>query len=183
MRNLVLVALVSVLCVGAVAGCTSSRSLGASFDDIGASAKIKRVLFADRSHDYSDIDITLSEGRLLLTGTMRSEQGRRKLVENAWKAESIKTVIDQIVVGDKTSFKQGVEDSRIDTAIRSKLIGDRGLRSSDYGIAVSNGVVYAIGVAPNDVALERFLNHARSTSGVSEVVSHIIYLGEPIDRL
>lgn len=167
----------------AAVGCASSRSLGASVDDFGASAKLRRVLFTDRNHDYSDIDITMSEGRLLLTGTMRTQDGRRKLVENAWKAKTVKVVIDEIFVGDKTSFAQGIKDSRIDTAIRSRLIGDRGVKSNDYNIAVSNGVAYLLGVAPDDVALERVLNHARSTSGVSKVVSHIIYIGNPSQRL
>jgi len=183
MPHKIVAALFLFLSLTSAVGCASSRSLGASVDDFGASTKLKSVLFADRSHDYADIDITISEGRLLLTGTMRSEEGRRKLVENAWKAKSVKLVIDEVFVGDKTNFGQGVEDARIDAAIRSKLIGDRGLKSSDYNIAVSNGVAYLLGVAPNDVALERVLNHARSTSGVSKVVSHIIYLGDPIHRL
>ena len=176
-------ACLSLVAAAGAAGCASSRSLDESVSDLGASAKLKRVLFTDRRHDYGDIDLTIFEGRLLLTGTMRSEEGRRRLVENAWSAKSVDTVIDHIIVGDKTSFGQGVEDSRIDAAIKAKLLGDRGLRSSDYKLSVSNGVVYVIGVAPDEVALERALNIARSTAGVEEVVSHVLYLGDPAQRL
>lgn len=160
----------------AVAGCASSRSLGASIDDMESNATLKTVLFTDRNHDYGDIDLTIFEGRLLLTGTMASEEGRRKLVENAWKAENIEQVIDEIFVGDKTRFGQGFDDSRIDTSIRAKLVADGNIRSTDVKIAVSNGVVYLLGVARDRAQLEEVISHSRTTSGVSKVVSHMVYL-------
>ena len=159
-----------------LSGCASSRSLGASLDDLEANAVLKRVLFTDRSHDYGDIDLTLFEGRLMLTGTMQSEEGRRKLVENAWKATGVKQVIDEVFVGDETPIGQGLEDSRIDAALRAKLLADGDIRSSDVKIAVSNRVVYLLGVARDRDQLEEVISLARNTSGVSKVVSHMLYL-------
>ncbi|MEL7487484.1 MAG: BON domain-containing protein, partial [Pseudomonadota bacterium] len=133
----------------------------------------------DRNYDYSDIDITIYEGRLLLTGTMRSEDGRKRLIANAWKADNVRQVIDEIFIGDKTPIGQGLSDSRIDQAINAKLLTDRGIASADYKIAVSGGVVFVLGVARDEVALNRALNHARSTAGVKKVVSHVLYKDDP----
>lgn len=163
----------------ALQGCASSKTLGASLDDFNASQTLRRTLLTDRSRDFSDIDITIFEGRLLLTGTMRSDDGRQQLVANAWKAQNVDQVIDEIFVGDKTSIAQGIEDSRIDTAIGTKLLTDRGVTSADYKVAVSSGVVYILGVARDELALTRALNHARATSGVKKVVSHVIYKDDP----
>ncbi|MEL7490587.1 MAG: BON domain-containing protein [Pseudomonadota bacterium] len=165
--------------LSALGACASSKTMGASLDDFSAAQTVRTKLFADRSHDYSDVDITLYEGRLMLTGTMRSEDGRKKLIANAWKAENVRQVIDQIFVGDKTPRGQGFADSRIDQAINAKLLTDRGVNSADYHIAVSRGVVYVLGVARDEIALDRALNHARSTSGVKQVVSHVIYKDDP----
>jgi len=159
--------------------CASSKTMGESFDDFSAAQTVRAKLFGDRSHDYGDVDLTLYEGRLMLTGTMRSEDGRSKLVANAWKAENVNQVIDEIFVGDKTGRGQGFTDSRVDRAIKTKLLTDRGLSSADYKVAVSNGNVYILGVARDEVALNRALNHARSTSGVKKVVSHVIYKDDP----
>ena len=68
--------------------CASSRALDDSISDITTNATIKGVLFTDMSHDYSDIDLTVFEGRLLLTGTMRSTEGRDKLIADARKARA-----------------------------------------------------------------------------------------------
>jgi osmotically-inducible protein OsmY len=154
-------------------GCASSRSLDKSVADIGANAGLKAVLFSDRSHDYSDVDITLFEGRLMLTGTMRSEDGRRRLIENAWKVSGVEQVIDEIFVGDKTPFGQGFEDSRIDAALRARLIGDEDVESGRFKTSVSGGVVYFLGVAPNQTAIDEAVAHARAINGVSQVVSHM----------
>ena len=163
----------------ALPACGTSRTLGASLNDLEANAVLKRVLFTDRSHDYGDIDLTLFEGRLMLTGTMQSEEGRRKLVENAWKATGVKQVIDEVFVGDETPLGQGLEDSKIDASLRAKLVADGNVRSSNVKIAVSNSVVYLLGVARDRDQLEQIIAHARNTGGVSKVVSHMLYLDSP----
>lgn len=156
-----------------VGACASSRALDHSMTDLSADAQLKGVLFADRSHDYSDIDLTIYEGRLLLTGTMRTEEGRKKLVENAWKADGVEQVIDEVVIGDKTSFGQGVKDARIDETLRAKFIADGDVRSGDYKIVVSNGGVYLLGSSRSQAELDKALRLARAIGGVKNVVPYV----------
>ncbi|MEO0850566.1 MAG: BON domain-containing protein, partial [Pseudomonadota bacterium] len=125
-----------------IAACGSSRSAGANIDDVGANSALKRVLLFDREHDYGDVDITVFEGRVMLTGTMRAQDGQSRLVENAFKAPNVVQVIDETVLAERTSIGQGFEDSRIDRALKTKLLTDRGVTSRNYKIAVSNGVIY-----------------------------------------
>lgn len=177
-RMLALAALASVL-----GACATSRSLDESFADLSGNAELKAVLFTDRSHNYSDVDITLYEGRLLLTGTMASEEGHAKLIANAWKADSVDEVIDAIFVGDRTSFGQGFEDARIDQTLRTKLIADGDVVSTDYKIAVSGAVVYVIGAAANEAQRTEVIELARSISGVEKVVSYIELRNPPSGAL
>ena len=158
----------------AVAACASSRSLDDSFSDLAGNAELKGVLFADRTHDYGDVDITLYEGRLMLTGTMRTEEGRAKLIENAWKADGVEQVIDEILIEEKTSFGQGLADARIDQSLKAKLITDGDVTSSRYKVSVSKGVVYLIGAARSEAELEETVSIARKISGVQKVVSHAV---------
>ena len=163
----------------AATGCASSRSFGANIDDFSADTGLKKNLLFDRKHDYSDVDITVFEGRVMLTGTMRSQEGQQKLVENAFKAQNVIQVIDETVLSPKTSIGQGFQDSRIDQALRTKLITDRGITSRNYKIAVSDGTIFLIGVARDETELTRALNLAAATSGVRRVVSHVLYKDDP----
>ncbi len=157
----------------AISACASSRNLDEAFTDMSSGAELKSVLFSDRTHDYGDVDITLYEGRLMLTGTMPTEAGREKLIENAWKADNIDEVIDEVFVGDDTSFGQGVEDSRIDQTLRLRLTTDKAVIGSHYKIAVSGATVYLLGVARSEAELERVVELARTIAGVEKVVSHV----------
>ena len=178
MKHSIPIAIVTVFTI-ILAGCGSSRSAGANLDDVGANSGLKRILLFDQNHDYSDVDVTVFEGRVLLTGTMRSVDGQQKLVENAFKAPNVVQVIDETVIAAKTSFGQGVNDSRIDRALKTKLLTDRGVASRNYKIAVSNGIIYLLGVARDETELARALNHATTTSGVRQVISHILYHDDP----
>ncbi|WP_411816881.1 BON domain-containing protein [Hyphococcus sp. DH-69] len=173
MMNSVLSRIALLFAALAMNACASSRSLDQSFSDLSGNASLKSVLFADRTHDYGDVDLTLYEGRLLLTGTMLSEEGRIKLIENAWKADGIKEVIDEVQIAEKTSFGQGFEDTRIDQVLRARLIGDGVVTSSDYKIAVSGAVVYLLGAARSQKELDQALQLARSVAGVEKVVSYV----------
>ncbi|MBY0423642.1 MAG: BON domain-containing protein, partial [Parvularculaceae bacterium] len=133
------------LALFAAAGCASDRTLGGSVNAIGSEATLKSRLFADRDHDYGDVDLTLSQGRLLLTGTMRTEEGRAVLVERARTVKGVSEVIDSIVVGEKTTGGQGFEDGRIHEEVRTRWIARRQVDSRNFKMAVSQGVVYVIG--------------------------------------
>ncbi|MEX0644854.1 MAG: BON domain-containing protein [Parvularculaceae bacterium] len=163
----------------ALAGCASSRNLGDNVDDLSANAQLKAVLFADRKHDYSDIDLTIYGGRLMLTGTMLTEEGRRRLLDNAGKASGVEEVIDEVLVADHTSRGQGLEDSWIDQSIRARLLTSDNVTSANYKMSVSRGVVYLLGVARDEKELTKALEIARSTGGVETVVSHVIYFQSP----
>lgn len=168
-----------VLAMLALGGCASSRTLSGSVGDLGSDAELKAILFADRTHDYSDVDITVYEGRVMLTGSMHTEEGRKKLVDNAWKADGVVQVIDEIFVGDDTPAGQGIEDARIDSAIRLKYVTDGDVRSSNYKLSVSNSVVYVLGVARDQRELDEALRKASATAGVRGVVSHVVLRSFP----
>lgn len=156
-----------------ISACASSRSLGDSVSDLTSNAAIKGVLFSDRDHDYSDVDLTVHEGRLLLTGTMNTDEGRAKLIANAWKADGVDLVIDEIFIAQKTSFGQGFEDTRIDQTLRAKLLADRDVTSGDYKIAVSRAIIYLIGSTRTQAELDEALELASSISGVEKIVHYV----------
>ncbi len=168
-----LMAVAGLAAFAALGACASSRNLDQSFQDLSGNAELKGVLFADRTHDYGDIDITLYEGRLMLTGTMKTEAGHASLIKNAWKAENVSEVIDEVLVAEGTSFGQGFEDTRIDQVLRARLVAAGDVSSTEYKIAVSNAVVYLIGIARSQAELDKALDLARSVAGVEKVVTHV----------
>ncbi|MEE9328547.1 MAG: BON domain-containing protein [Parvularculaceae bacterium] len=159
-------------------GCITNRSFGDGLDDTSADANLKTALLGDKSHDYADVDITVFEGRLLLTGTMRTLVGKQHVGRLAANTENVTEVINELVVGKKTSFGQGAKDALLDERISAKFLADSDIIGGNYKVTVSKGVVYLLGLAQSAEELKEATDWARGTSGVTKVVSHVLYVGD-----
>lgn len=163
----------------AVTGCASNRSLGGGIDDTGADMSMRSSLLRDGKYDYTDIDISVFEGRMLLVGTMRSEEGKENVLRLAEQRGNVTDIYDEVVVGPKTTFQQAAKDEVIERQLGAALLADSGVVRGNFVIAASQGVVHVLGVAQGPTELGIVTDHARRTDGVKRVVSHVLYVGDP----
>ena len=54
-----------------------------------------------------------------------------------------------------------------------KLLLDREIKALNYNVETVNGVIYMIGIAQDEIELDRVTNHARTIKNVVKVVSHV----------
>ncbi|ADM08667.1 hypothetical protein PB2503_02952 [Parvularcula bermudensis HTCC2503] len=174
-RLLILVALLSAL----VAGCETNRTLGTSIDDTGIDLQLKRALLADRTYDTSDIDISVFEGRVMLTGTVRTAEARRELGLKTRSLPGVIEVLNEVRVGAPTTAGQGLRDAVMDEKLGAAMRADNAIYRTNYQIAVSQGTIYLLGVAQGPVELERVTGHAQTIDGANEIISHVIFVGDP----
>ncbi|MEM6648735.1 MAG: BON domain-containing protein [Pseudomonadota bacterium] len=159
--------------------CITNRSVGGSFDDTGADLTLKRILLTDTSHDYSDIDITIFEGRMMLTGTVKTMEARQALANQAARITTVSEVLNEVIIAPRTTMTQGANDVIIDEKLGAALRADNGVFRGNFQIAVSQGNVYLLGVAQNATELDRVTSHAQTIKGVKNVVSHVVFVGDP----
>lgn len=162
-----------------LAACVQNRTLGDRLDDSAASLNLKSSLLFNREVDTSDLDMTIFEGRLLLTGTVRSDADKMLVEERAARVPQVREVINELQVGPKTGFGRGTRDAWIDNKLETALIADTGVTAGNYRVLVSQGTVYLLGVAQGPNELRRVTAQAAAIDGVNEVVSHVIYLRDP----
>ena len=176
--------LATVLASALLAGCFGgARSFGDSVDDTFIATGVGQAMLGDRRFDYGDVDVTVYEARVLLTGTMRTDEGRREAAKLAWKRGGVAEVINQIEIGERTSVGQGARDAAIDVALDTSLMTDGGVAGKNMKIAVSGGVVHLIGVVRDENELERTVYRARTIRGVKKVVSHLQFMDDPSRKL
>ena len=159
---------------------SQERSLGDTARDTGIRAVIAKSWRDANVKLADDLDCTVYEGRVLLTGEVTSEELRQEAVKRAWQVEGVKEVYDEIQVGPEEGFMQSIGDGAISNKMRASLIGDGDIKSVNYTVTTVNGVVYLIGSARSQDELNRVLDHARNTANVRRVVSYVrIRVGEP----
>lgn len=169
----------AMLCVATLSACVTNRTLGTGVDDTGADATLKRLLLTDTKNNYSDVDITVFEGRMLLTGTVKSAGTLTALEGHARRVDHIEEILNEVIVGKGTGIRQGTRDGVIDRKFANALRADNGIYRNNYQIAVSQGTVYILGVAQGPNELARVTGHAQTIDGVSNIVSHVVYVRDP----
>jgi osmotically-inducible protein OsmY len=156
------------------------RSPGNAVDDAGVRLTINKLYLEKDTHDlFRNVDIRVTEGRVLLTGDVDKPETAIEAVNLAWKAKGVKEVINEIQVNDKTGFADYARDVWISTQIRSKLLFEKNLRSVNYNVETVNGVVYLMGIAQNQAELDKATYIASITSYVKQVISHVILKDDP----
>lgn len=127
----------------------------------------------------NSIDITVNEGRVLLTGIARNPERARLASQLAWKISGVKEVIDEIQVSEEGSLRPrdvpvAFWDYVLTLRIETALLLAREVSTVNYKVTTVNGVVYLIGVASDDEELQKVLSKISKIRGVKKIVNYII---------
>src|SRR2546421_12322020 len=76
----------------ACAGRPGERSAGEVFDDTAILTKTKAALIKDPDLKASHVNVDVNRGEVTLTGFVRSEGERKKLLETVWGVKGVKGV-------------------------------------------------------------------------------------------
>ncbi len=172
----------AVVGAGATAGVAAAeeRGLDGAVDDTKIRAEINHYWFQHDVEMYRKVGLTISEGRVLLTGVVPTDAGRADAVRLAWQAAGVREVINEIAVRpDGTDLIDDGRDVVISQTLRTRLLFDKEIRNINYSVDVVDGVVYLMGIAQNEGELERVIAHARDISNVKRVVSHVRLKTDP----
>ena len=177
-------------CVGAVliAGGASSlvvaqdRAFGEAIDDSVVDMRIQAELAKSDRNGTRNVNVDVSEGRVLLTGTVPRPEDRVTAARIAWSTPHVKEVVNELEVRDGSRFARLPKDKWISGRLRSELLAASKVKSINYGIETIDGTVYLFGTARTKAELDLVTAKARSIGGVKKVVSHVRLEDDPGQR-
>ncbi|PKU23508.1 phospholipid-binding domain-containing protein [Telmatospirillum siberiense] len=160
-------------------GAAEERGLEGAVDDTKIRAEINDLWFRQDFDLYRDVTLTVTEGRVMLTGSVKKPETRVDAVRLAWQAAGVRQVLDEIQVEDKSGMMDYAGDVWIANKLRTRLMFDSQIKNINYTVDVVNGVVYLMGIAQNQEELDRVIATARDISDVRRVVSHVVLKNDP----
>lgn len=160
-------------------GAAEERGLEAAVDDTKIRTNINALYFDHDFEMYRDMTLSVTEGRVLLTGSVKKPESRVEAVRLAWQVAGVRQVIDEIQVTDQSGIGDYATDLWIANNLRTRLMFDQSIRNINYTVDVVNGVVYLMGVAQSQEELDRVLAHARDIGNVKRVVNHVLLKTDP----
>ncbi len=164
---------------GAVTGVAASQEGGLSgaWDDTKIQMQINDLWFRYNVDTFAKLDLTVSQGRVLITGVVQDPEHRVEAVRLAWQPDGVRQVINEIRVAESKGISGYVKDVWITTRLRTAITLDKKVTSLNYSIDTVQGVVYLMGFAQNQAELDHVTSIARRIKGVNQVVSYVKVMG------
>tara|TARA_B100000959_G_scaffold244484_1_gene268466 strand:+ start:698 stop:1279 length:582 start_codon:yes stop_codon:yes gene_type:complete len=150
------------------------KSLGTVVDDATMKLNISRKFLNSENNLFINIDTSVVEGMVLLTGIVKNQESRIEALKIVWEVGGVKEVINEIEIGDKASIKEYANDVWITTQIKALAARDIGFRFISYNIETIKGKVYLAGITSRPEQLETLVNIIKSVKGVKEVVNYVV---------
>ena len=154
----------------------SERTMGTVIDDATIKVNIAAKFLNAGDNLFIDINTTVLEGRVLLTGLVDNQEIRIEAVRLVWEVEGVKEVINEIEIGNRESLKDYANDLWINTQARALAAKTMGLKAVTFNFETIRGKVYVAGTTSRPDLLENLISGLKNIKGVSEILNYVIVI-------
>ena len=150
------------------------RSIGTVVDDATVKINIAAKFLNAGNNLFVDINTTVLEGRVLLTGLVDNQELRIEAVRLVWEIEGVREVVNEIEIGSREGIKDYAKDLWINTQARGVAAKTIGLRVVAYNFETINGKIYIAGITTKPDQLDMLIESLKTIKGVTEIVNYVI---------
>ena len=150
------------------------RSFGTVVDDATIKVNISAKFLNAGNNLFVDINTTVLEGRVLLTGLVDNQEIRIDAVRIVWEVEGVKEVINEIEIGNRDTLKDYASDLWISAQARAVAAKTIGLRAVGYNFETIKGKIYVAGVTTRPEQVESLIEALKTIKGVKEIINYVI---------
>lgn len=163
-------ATVGVVAVSTIEVVKDERTVGTMLDDNIIEASIFKEVVTDPSLDgTTHINTTVVNGVALLTGEVSNNQQKFRAAEIANSYQGVDQVINQLEVLGKSSLTSRTNDAIITAKVKTELLRDKNVNSSNIKVVTERGVVYLMGIVGAQEG-ETAVALAKQVGGVQRIV-------------
>ena len=150
------------------------RSLGTVIDDATIKVNIAAKFLSSDNNLFVDINTSVLEGRVLLTGLVDNQEIRIDAVRLVWEVEGVREIINEIEIGNRSTLKDYASDLWINTQARAVAAKTIGIKAITYNFETIQGKIYIAGITKKSDQLEELVSALKNIKGVSEIVNYVI---------
>ena len=177
--TLALAPLLLTACVGVQLD-PEERPFSKGVDDFNTRTELNAKLLSEDPRLFTNVSTSVIEGRVHLSGSVLTDEQRRRATQLAWSTAGVVEVVNDIEVTEETSgLVATARDRWINTKIRARILSDTSIRDVNYTIDTQNRVVFIMGIAQDRGELDRVVDHAREVDGVERVVNYVVLKDDP----
>ncbi len=153
---------------------TDPRSIGTQIDDsIMQKSLSARIIVIDKKYLLS-IKSKVLDGRIFLKGKVDNPEEKLKLTKLAWETQGVRSVRNDIKIREEFNFKQSAKDILITSQLKTALILNKNIKSSNYQIDTFKKKIYIYGIAFTSDEKNLVIKEAKQILDVEDVIASIL---------
>ena len=157
------------------------RTVGMQIDDtIMQKSLIARLTLTDKKY-FLSIQAEVLDGRIFVTGKVNEPEEKIKITKLAWETKGVRSVKNAIEIKGQSNFKSTAKDILITSQLRTAMILNKKIKSSNYTLETINKNTYIFGISINEDEKKEIINEANKIYGVKKVIP-TIYLVSDLSR-
>ena len=154
------------------------RTLGTQIDDGIMDKNLDAKLLLVNKNYLLSISTQVLDGRIFITGKVDSPEEKLKITKIAWETEGARSVKNDLKIKEEFNFKQSAKDILITSQLRSALIFNKKIKSSNYSIDTYKKKIYIYGIALTLEEKELVVSEAEEILDVEDVIASIILVDD-----
>ena len=180
---LIFVSLISTGCVGVgskglfgtgVSVALDPRTVGTQIDDSIMQKTISAKIFTrDKKHIIS-VKTKVLDGRIFITGKVDNPEEKLIITKLAWETKGARSVRNDLKIKEDFKFKQSAKDILITSQLRTALILNKNIKSTNYQIDTYKKKIYVYGIALTIEEKDLVISEAKEILDVEDVIASII---------
>ena len=150
------------------------RSVGTQIDDSIMQKNLSaRIVLLDKKY-FLSVKTKVLDGRIFLTGKVDNPEDKLKLTKMAWETVGVRSVRNDIKVKEDFNFQQSAKDLLITSQLRTALILNKEIKSTNYQIDTYKQKIYIYGIAITSDEKDKVIEEAKQILDVKDVIASIL---------
>ena len=152
------------------------RTVGTQMDDsIMQKNLTARILVKDKKYLIA-VKSKVLDGRIFITGKVDNPEEKLQLTKLAWETKGARSVRNDIKIKEEFNFKKSAKDILITSQLRTVLIFNKNIKSTNYQIDTYKKKIYIYGIAITSEEKDKLIKEASEILDVKDVVASILLL-------
>ena len=132
-----------------------------------------RLLLKDKKYIIS-ITTKVLDGRIFITGKVDDPEEKLKITKMAWETKGVRSVRNNLIIKDEFNFKQSAVDLLITSQLRTALIFNKKIKSTNYNIDTYKKKIYVYGIAQSKDEQKEVIKEGKEIPDVERVIASIL---------
>jgi len=150
------------------------RTVGTQIDDSIMQKTISAKIFTRDKKYLLSVKTKVLDGRIFITGKVDNPEEKLIITKLAWETKGARSVRNDIKIKQEFKFKQSAKDLLITSQLRTALILNKNIKSTNYQIDTYKKKIYVYGIALTIEEKDLVISEATEILDVEDVIASII---------